>query len=247
MRDGLDALREQLDIKTTMRLIEQTAQWVDRETFEYLPVWFPEEARRDLMYKKNWSEPQYNTNRRTGEKIHKRVGNVGANKALTMALGLRSSERPNWTCCHIWGIDDPTYQISNSVASDKKYYSCVANMILLPTPLKAFTDVMQDVKDMLRISAAYYYNWTPDNHDVPALSEIEARCHWSNYPESWPTEIKKIEPKGVVKFNRKIKDSVDRRKLAIQNLLENAGSHFPRSEVIDVLRFWKIDVSGVAS
>ena len=51
MRDGLDALREQLDISITMKLIERTAQWVDRDTFEYLPVWFPDEARRDLLYK----------------------------------------------------------------------------------------------------------------------------------------------------------------------------------------------------
>lgn len=247
MRDGLDALREQLDISTTMKLIERTAQWVDRDTFEYLPVWFPDEARRDLLYKKNWTEPQYNTTKSTGEKAHKRAGNGAANRALTMALGLRSKDRPNWTCCHIWGIDDPTYQKANSIASDKRYYSCVANMVLLPTPLKAFTDVMQDVKDMLRIASAYYYGWIPENSDIPTISEIEAKCDWSVYPESWPTESKWQAPIGVVKFNDEIKNSADRQKHRIFKLMESAGSYFPRTEVLNVFQYWNIENSNMGS
>ena len=42
------------------------ARWVSKETFERLPVWFPEHTRRGLFYKANWSEPQHNTNRQTG-------------------------------------------------------------------------------------------------------------------------------------------------------------------------------------
>ena len=134
VRDGLEVLREQLDLAQIMKLIEGTAMWVDRETFKHLPVWYPETARRDLMYKANWSEPQHNENKTTGEKVHKRIGNTGANQALTMALGLRSTDRPNWTCCHIWGVDDSSFQIPNTVVMDKRYFSCVANMVLLPTP-----------------------------------------------------------------------------------------------------------------
>ncbi len=69
--------------------------WVDRETFRYLPVWYPDQARGDLMYKANWSEPLHNTNKSTGHKVHKQVGNTSANKTLTMALGLRLKDRPN--------------------------------------------------------------------------------------------------------------------------------------------------------
>jgi len=240
VRDGLEVLREQLDLLTIMRLIEDTALWVDRETFEYLPVWYPEEARRDLMYKSNWSEVQKNTSKVSGETVHKRVGNGGANKALTMALGMKAKNRPNWTCCHIWGVDDPTYQKSNFVASDKRFYSCVGNMILLPTPLKAFTDVMQEVKDMLRIASSYYYDWLPDHPDLPTLSNIEAACNWDAYPDSWPSKVKLASPKGIVQFNDVIKKNADKRLLAVSKLLANPGTYFPTQEVLDVLNYWKI-------
>ena len=69
---------------------------------------------------------------------HKQEGNLGANKALTHALGLRSDDRPNWSCCHIWGVDDARYQSVNLVVQDHRFFSCVGNMVLLPTPLKAF-------------------------------------------------------------------------------------------------------------
>lgn len=50
----------------------------------------------------------------------------------------------------MWGIDDPTFGSLNVVVQDARYYSCVVNMVLLPTPLKAFTDFMPEVKAMLR-------------------------------------------------------------------------------------------------
>jgi hypothetical protein len=65
-----------------MRLIEHTARWVDLETFRLLPIWYPEHARGAHFYKKNWSEPQMNTNRETGHSEHKREANRYANVAL---------------------------------------------------------------------------------------------------------------------------------------------------------------------
>lgn len=129
--DGLEALRQELSLADVMGLIERTARWVDPKTFEYLPVWYPEHARRGLFYKANWCEPQMNRNRQTGVSIHKSEGNTHANKALTLALGLRAGERPNWSCCHIWGVDDASYQVSNAVVQDRRFFSCVANMVLL--------------------------------------------------------------------------------------------------------------------
>lgn len=151
--DGLDAWREEIGLDEIAKLIEWTARWVAPETFRLLPVWYPEHARRRHSYKTNWSEPQMNTSHRTGVSIHKTEGNVFANQALTLALGLRKANRPNWSCCHLWGVDDPKYQKANDVVSDHRFYSCIGNMILLPTPLKAFTDTMPEVKAMLRICA----------------------------------------------------------------------------------------------
>ena len=167
--DGLAAMRDVIQPSEVMRLIEHTARWVDPETFRLLPLWYPEHARRTYFYKKNWSEPQMNKNRQTGHTEHKREGNVHANKALTRALGLRSDDRPSWSCCHIWGIDDAQYQEANAIVQDRRFFSCVANMVLLPTPLKAFTDTMSEVKAMLRICARNLYDWHCD-HDGAADS-----------------------------------------------------------------------------
>ena len=91
--DGLEALRVEMELGDVMRLIERTARWVDPATFQLLPLWYPEYARKGLFYKSNWSAQQLNKG------THKQEGNVGANKALTHALGLRSDDRPNWSCC----------------------------------------------------------------------------------------------------------------------------------------------------
>jgi hypothetical protein len=62
--DGLDALRSVMSLREIASLIERTARWVSPDTFRLLPLWFPEHARRGSFYKKNWSEPQMNKNRR---------------------------------------------------------------------------------------------------------------------------------------------------------------------------------------
>lgn len=224
-----------------MRLIEKTARWVDPEIFNYLPVWYPEHARRGLFYKANWSEPQMNRNRQTGVSIHKSEGNVHANKALTLALGLRSGERPNWSCCHIWGVDDALYQVSNAIVQDRRFFSCIANMVLLPTPLKAFTDVMPEVKMMLRVCALNFYDWSCEHDDVADIAEqVAAWSSWDSYPESWPKPGRTSFPFGVVPFSKRIKDAADRRKAAIRKDIASAGPHYPRDEVRNVLTFWNI-------
>ena len=188
--DGLEALRRELSLSDVMGLIERTAHWVDPKTFRYLPVWYPEHARRALFYKANWSEPQMNRNRQTGVTIHKSEGNVHANKALTLALGLRAGERPNWSYCHIWGIDDALYQVSNAVVQDRRFFSCVANMVLLPTPLKAFTDVMTDVKMMLRVCALHLYGWSCDHDDVAEIAgQVADWANWDDIRRAGPNRV----------------------------------------------------------
>jgi hypothetical protein len=144
--DGLETLRAVIGIREIASWIERTARWVSPDTFNLLPLWFPEHARRAFFYKKNWSEPQMNKSRTSGNSAHKFEANVHANEALTLALGLRRTLRPNWSCCHIWGVDDASFQLSNFVVMDRRFFSCVGNMVLLPTPLKAFTDSMPEIK-----------------------------------------------------------------------------------------------------
>lgn len=239
--DGLEALRREMTLREIMSLIERTARWVDRKTFDYLPIWYPEHARRALFYKANWSEPQMNTNRNTGISVHKSEGNVHANKALTLALGLRQIERPNWSCCHIWGVDDATFQSSNAVVQDRRFFSCVGNMVLLPTPLKAFTDVMVDVKAMLRVCALHLYDWSCNHEAVgQAVERIVAWADWDAYPATWPRPGRVSTPLGIMPFTARVKSAADDRIAKIRTDLASAGQHYPREEVLKTLEFWNV-------
>lgn len=239
--DGLDALRAELSVAEIMRLIERTARWVDPDTFKLLPVWYPEHRRRGLFYKTNWSEPQLNKNRETGLSVHKHEGNLYANKALTQALGLRSDDRPNWSCCHIWGIDDARYASTNLIVQDARFYSCIANMVLLPTPLKAFTDVMPDVKAMLRTCAFHLYGWKCE-HAAVASIDVEAAGNEDCYPASWPNEARSIAPPGIVQLTPAIRRDATRRLDRIRRDLEHAGPFYPREQVRTVADHWNIFV-----
>lgn len=241
--DGLTALREVLDLSQVMKLIEGTARWVDPATFRLLPVWYPEYARRCHFYKENWSEPQYNTNRQTGIREHKREGNLYANKALTTALGLRSADRPNWSCCHIWGIDDQLFQESNEIVQDRRFYSCVANMVLLPTPLKAFTDAMPEVKAMLRIAAGNLYGWHCDH--AGAVGGRDVISHWNQweaYPASWPRVQGATQITGMVPVNDGIRRAASKRVERLRVDLANPGKEYPKAEVESALAYWKVNL-----
>lgn len=239
--DGLEALRAELSLSEVMRLIERTARWVDPESFKRLPAWYPEHSRRGLFYKNNWSEPQMNRNRQTGVSVHKHEGNLYANKALTYALGLRGNDRPNWSCCHIWGVDDASYASTNVIVQDARFYSCVANMVLLPTPLKAFTDVMPEVKAMLRTCAYHLYGWRC-GHEAVSSMDIESPGHDIAYPGSWPHDARSSRPLGIVAFNPSIDRDANRRLDRIRFDLENAGPHYPREQVIAVAAYWNMQL-----
>lgn len=239
--DGLDALRAEIGLKEIGSLIERTARWVAPETFRLLPVWFPEHGRGHPFYKGNWSEPQMNKKRGTGIATHKVEGNLFANKALTLALGLKQSERPNWSCCHIWGIDDEKFQKPNDVVKDRRFYSCVANMVLLPTPLKAFTDAMPEVKSMLRVCSRNLYGWTCDHESLrDTVAVLDTWDAWDDYPDSWPRTPNEKRPLGTVELTPKIESQVNDRIATIKRDIANAGPHYPLSEVRDVLAYWQI-------
>jgi hypothetical protein len=241
--DGLEALRRVLSLREIGSLIERTAQWVAPETFRLLPVWFPEHSRRGMFYKANWSEPQMNTNRTTGVAVHKSEGNIHANKALTLALGLRNKLRPNWSCCHIWGVDDASYQLSNDIVMDRRFFSCIANMVLLPTPLKAFTDAMPEVKSMLRICARNLYGWPSEHSEFLAMNRtLDGWSDWEAYPESWPRKQGEKLPLGVVPLSPAIRASAQKRLECIRHDLAHAGSFYPREGVKEALAYWQVQL-----
>lgn len=240
--DGLEALRAVMSLREMASLIERTAQWVAPETFNLLPLWFPEHARRSHFFKENWSKQQMNKSRATGQSVHKAEGNTHANKALTLALGLRSKLRPNWSCCHIWGVDDASYQTSNAIVMDRRFFSCVANMVLLPTPLKAFTDTVPGVKAMLRICARNLYGWQPpEDCGLATNVQLDSWTDWESYPQSWPKTLHEKLPQGVVELSATIRASAQKRKAAIRRDLKDAGSYYPRTEVETALAYWKIE------
>jgi len=208
-------------------LVVKTAKWVDPVTYKALPVWYPDKARKAPMYLKGWTTRQLNN----GEE--KTEANQCANKALKKALGLSGAK--NWTVCHIWGFDDPKFQTKSKIVQDPRYYSNIANMVLLPTPLKAFTDSIDEIKVMLKICAYHLYGFICEEEG--SASRIKNEPPPKNYPNEWPTADRRILPPGVVKFNPKIQKAIQDRKYRIrQDLKTLYGTEYPKNQVISVLR-----------
>ncbi|MEE9454518.1 MAG: hypothetical protein V3V13_09080 [Paracoccaceae bacterium] len=210
--DGLEAFNSVIDAREIARLVGELARWVAPETFRLLPVWCPETARKQRLYKAGWKEGQTN---RGNPKFE---GNSKANAALSMALGVVKKKRPNWTCCHIWGqVDDP------------RYYSCTANMILLPTPLKAFTDSVPEMKAALRIAAFRLYGFLPEGKAPPDVKDAGA---W--LPNGWD----RGQVSGVRPLTVKIEKSATDRKQRILNEFNEPQGEYPHKQVDGVMRYW---------
>lgn len=241
--DGNDALRE--DIPAIVELIERTARWVNPETFRRLPVWVPHTARGRPLYNASWSRRYTNTRKATGVTAEKFEGNVAALNALVAALDVAAPKPKNWTVCHIWGYDDPSFAQQSKVVQDPRYFSCVANMVWLPTPLKGFTDTIPEIKAMLRVCAFHLYGWACEH---PAVEEqaTKIRSGWTpdGYPKTWPSPDRPDSmPPGVAPFSARIELEIKKRKQKIKADLSNANLlHYPRDDVLGVLKFWSIDL-----
>ncbi|HEX4860282.1 MAG TPA: hypothetical protein VFV07_03535 [Rhizomicrobium sp.] len=238
--DGLDELRHAMP--AAVDLIVQTAKWVHPDTFRALPVWYPETARGQPIYDASWSRQYVNTRQESGVTQHKVEPNIRAGKALARALG--TSKRPNWTVCHIWGVDDAKFQKPNRVVQDPRYYSCVGNMVWLPTPLKGFTDCVPEIRTMLRTCAFYLYNWSCEHPDVAAASaEIRQGKIDEGNPSAWPTAERRGLPPGVVLLNTRIQSSIAQRKAAIRKALDTSDMpYYPYDQVRSVIAFWGIAI-----
>ena len=241
--DGNDVLRQ--DIPAIVELIEKSARWVHPDTFKALPVWAPETARGRPLYDASWTRRYTNTRKATGVTSQKFEGNVAALKSLVAALGVSSPKPKNWTVCHIWGYDDPSFATQSSVVQDPRYFSCVANMVWLPTPLKGFTDTVPEIKDILRVCSFNLYGWACE-HDSVIEQAKQVRSGWipPNYPRSWPSpENKSAFPVGTAPFTLRIEREIEKRKSKLRDALANKDLlHYPRTEVESVLKFWNVDL-----
>jgi len=236
--DGLQELKEELP--GVIDLIARTARWVHPDTFRALPVWYPETARGEPIYNAKWGAVYKNTSRSTAKITDKSEPNIKAGKAFVMALGARKTS--NWTVCHIWGVDDPKFQRSNGVVRDPRYYSCIGNMIWLPTPLKGFTDAVPEVKRMLRTCAFYLYGWVCQHKDVASQAkEVASSAVPDGYPTSWPAPGRSILPPGTACFSPRVKAAIENRKVELRRMLEDDSlERFPRDSVRSVLKFWNV-------
>jgi hypothetical protein len=226
-------------------LIARTSRWVHPETFHHLPVWCPWTARGRPLYDRTWQRPYTNTKRATKQTSDKFEGNVAAAKSVIAALGVANPKPPNWTVCHIWGYDDPAFASQGGVVRDPRFFSCVGNMIWLPTPLKGFTDALPEIKTLLRTCVFYLYGWACEHESVKSqVDAIRSGPIPDGYPDSWPSPQRPdILPPGTAPFTPAIMGEIRKRKSLIRAMLADLNlTHFPRDEVREVLAFWKIDL-----
>lgn len=115
-------------------------------------------------------------------------------------------------------------------------------MVLLPTPLKAFTDAMADVKLMLRLCSRNLYGWSCDHEAVvEKCAALDAFDNWDAYPASWPRSLRDGRtPQGTVACTPEIKRLAANRFAEIRWDLQQAGAYYPRDSVRAVLAYWLI-------
>jgi hypothetical protein len=241
--DGNEALQE--DIPAIAELIERTARWVHPNTFKALPVWAPHAARGRPLYDASWTRRYTNRHKATGTTAEKFEGNVAALNALVAALDVAVPKPKNWTVCHIWGYDDPTFAKRSSVVQDPRFFSCVANMVWLPTSLKGFTDTLPEIKAMLRVCSYHLYGWACEHPSVQEQAD-QVRAGWipQDYPKTWPRPDRpELLPPGTAPFTTRVVREIEKRKAKIRSNLGNAGYlHYPKAEVEAVLEFWKVQI-----
>ena len=148
------------------------------------------------------------------------------------------SDYKNWSCCHIWSADDPTFQLSNHVVQDHRFFSYVGNVVPLPTPLKAFTNAIPEIKVMLQLCVKNLYGWSCGQNMLPhEHAAVDGFAAWDDYPESWPRTYGQKTPLGMIPMhlNPSIYWSAKKRLERIWLDLAKAGQFYPRAKVQDAM------------
>ncbi|MAZ49403.1 MAG: hypothetical protein CME65_12660 [Halobacteriovoraceae bacterium] len=234
--DGISVFNKQANKQNIniIPLIESCAQWVDPRTFAYLPIWYPEYHRRCVQMNAEYSAA-YQING-----ADKREANERGKTTLSKALYGKSKGEKNWTCCHIWGIDDESFVKPNSIVQDARFYTNVANMVNLPTPLKAFTDCMQDIKNLLRLCSYFTYGFKCEvpKENISQLDIFNSPLP-DNYPKSWPRSLEESGSHITHSFNAAIKKQADERfKQMKKDYLLHQNNHlYPKDRVKQALDY----------
>jgi hypothetical protein len=233
------------EVPLVVEIIARTCRWVHPETFRQLPVWCPWTACGRPLCDRAWQRRYTNTKRATRQAVEKVEGNVAAIQTLVAALGVARPRPHNWTVCHVWDYDDPAFASQGSIVRDPRFFSCVANMVWLPTPLKGFTDALPEVKTMLRTCAFHLYGWACEHDSVRDQAQaIRAGVIPTGYPRSWPAPDRPgILPPGTAPFTPAIAAEIRKRKAGLRRMLADMSlTHFPREEVRQVLALWKVEL-----
>jgi len=235
--DGLSEIEHELPL--VMEMIARTARWVHPQTFRALPVWCPDTARGQPRYDASWTRVLAN-----GSGVPKVEENIRAATALVEALGVKAPKPKNWTVCHIWGYDDQNFAGRSKVVQDPRFYSCVGNMVWLPTPLKGFTDAVPQIKDCLRACAFHLYGWACEHEDVEVpAARVRSGSIPEGYPTSWPTADRRILPPGTAPIGDRVQTSIEKYKARLRAQLANPHLvHFGHDRVREVLQFWNVSL-----
>jgi hypothetical protein len=93
--------------------------------------------------------------------------NTYANFALKNALPGGARSYDNYSVCHIW--PDTCY--------DARCHTCIANLVLVPSPLMSITDYHPSIQAALKFRSWELYEWQPPGLPVPTKPE--------RYPSTW--------------------------------------------------------------
>jgi hypothetical protein len=222
-----------------MEMIARTSRWVHPETFKALPVWCPDTARGRPRFDSRW-----NRGLKSKAGVPKTEANIRAANAFVTALGVGNPKPKNWTVCHIWGYDDETFAGRSNIVQDPRFYSCIGNMIWLPTPLKGFTDSVHAIKKCIRFCAFQLYGWVCEHNDLKnAVEDIRKGELPEGYPDSWPTPLRHAPPPGTAPFSPRVQAAIAKQKAKLrQQLKDESLKHYEHDAVREVLAFWKVNL-----
>ena len=164
--DGLQVMRDgcrELGIDLP-ELVAACSLWASPDVFSKLweengqGVWYPGERRaRD-------ADGEVKGTIKDGIRLD---DNTYANHALKQALPAGHGGFRNWAVCHVWP----------NTCYDEHYRTCIANLVLLPSPLASLTGFDPQVQAALQFRSWDLYGWRPDGAAEPVRGE--------GYPAKW--------------------------------------------------------------
>ena len=175
--EGLMAAAKKLEINF-ISLVAETAIWSSPEVFIELKksnpngTWYPNRRRAKKNEKKGTKQ---------GNIVFD--DNTHARNAIKKATGI-NEEIKDYTACHIW----------TKSCYDHRYHTCIANLILVPSPIASLTDHHHHVVECLKFRAFEIYGWYHEEKETPT----RPIC----YPSNW----KDCEP-----YTEKIKKALSKR------------------------------------